>query len=174
MCDKPCRPADEPPRYGITTVVVVVKTRCVIFFSVVYRDGRRKVRLSMRTGALWPTWLFPRKLCLKSRVSRWEIWILAGLPPTYVRVLYVCACRYVGPRRLGLLCAGMGCGNQYHRGMAPAGSPRAALFRPFPYYSRPRASGIICGTGIGRARRICELVPLDRPKSHEISMRNPY
>jgi len=51
---------------------------------------------------------------------------------------------------------------------------RAALFHPLPYYSRPRASGIICGAGIGRARRISELVPLDRLKSHEISMRNPY
>jgi hypothetical protein len=49
---------------------------------------------------------------------------------------------------------------------------RAPLFSTLSRIIRVRASGIICGA---RHRpRISKLVPLDRPKSHEISMRNPY
>ena len=49
-----------------------------------------------------------------------------------VCVMYTRAYGYVGPRRLGLLCAEMGCGSQYHRGMTPAGSTPYRSFPPFP------------------------------------------
>jgi len=49
-----------------------------------------------------------------------------------VCVMYTRAYGYVGPRRLDLLCAGMGCGSQYHRGMTPAGSTPYRSFPPFP------------------------------------------
>lgn len=135
-----------------------------------YRCEREPVRFGRRG-------CFPQVVLKVARIPMGNLNF--GRSSTHVRTdicVRVCGrtCIYVGPRRFGLLCAGMGCGSQYHRGMTPAGSPRAALFHPFPYYSRPRASSIICGAGIGRARHISELVPLDRLKSHEISMRNPY
>jgi len=56
----------------------------------------------------------------------------------------------------------------------PRDHHRRRSFPPFPVlFASARASGIICGAGIGRAY-LRPLVPLDRPKSHEISMRNPY
>lgn len=88
----------------------------------------------------------------------------------------------VGPRWFGLLCAGMGYGSQYHRGMALAGSPR--LFStPFSYYTHPcgkrvvraRARALLAARPwpVYRAPRIPDFVLLDRSKSHEISMLTP-
>jgi len=135
-------------------------------------SARRKVRLSMQAGtASAARGCFPQVVLKVARIpvgnlnfgrSSGRACVCAGVCwPKVVRSPM---------RRNGLwepISPGYG-----SRGITTA----AALFHPFPYYSRPRASSIICGAGIGRARRayLRPLVPLDRPKSHEISMRNPY
>lgn len=127
------------------------------------RTRGRKVRLSTRVGALAAV-VSPQVVLKVARIpvgnlnfGRTSFAYACVKVYVYVytwRCMYVvchiyvvCVCMCASPRRFGLLCAGMGCGSQYHRGMAPAGSP--PLFSTLSRIIRVRASGIICG-GIGR------------------------
>lgn len=95
----------------------------------------------MRGGRALVAAVVSRKLCLKSRVSRWEIWILAGLPRMLYTYVCVCACVYVCTLVQG---GSVSYAQEWAVGAnitgvwLPRDYRRAALFHPFPYYSRPR------------------------------------
>lgn len=123
----------------------------------------------MRVGCALVAAVVSRKLCLKSRVFRWEIWILAGLPRMlYTRVcVYVCVCTLVQGGSVSYA-QEWAVGANITGVWLPRDHRRAALFHPFPYYSRPRERHHLRRRHRPRAAAyLSELVPHDRPKSHE-------